>query len=336
MSPSPTGPTTLYLRDDSLPGTLADFVQRFSDEQGCADVLRRWKYHERRFACPRCGCEEFWFLPSRRLDECRGCHKQVSLTAGTVMHGTRKPLRLWFLAMYLFVSSKRGVSALELQRELGLAKYQTAWTWLHKLRDAVGGRMATPLDGHLELDETWEGGLRRGEPGRPKVKDRSALVMGAVEVSSQHACIGRIRLESVADGSADVVRDFLNDHVKRGAVLFTDDWRSYRAPMREHDCEHRPTNLSKASEDAHEILPAIHRVFSLLHRVLLGTYQGGVRRKHLPRYLAEFEFRFNRRNSKQRGLLFQRLLSCATQRESPYHWEIVGREDARTPLRLAG
>lgn len=330
------GSAVLYLRDDSLPGTLAEFVQRFSDEESCAAVLRRWKYHERGFECPQCGSAEAWYLPSRRLDECCCCHRQVSLTAGTVMHGTRKPLRLWFLAMYLFVSSKRGISALELQRELGLAKYQTAWTWLHKLRDAVGSRTTTPLQGNVELDETWEGGLRRGKPGRPKVGDRSALVMGAVEVSAQHACTGRIRLESVDNGSAEVVRDFLGNHVKKGAVLFTDDWRSYRAPAMEHGCDHRPTNISKSSEDAHETLPSIHRVFSLLHRVLLGTYQGGVRRRHLPRYLAEFEFRFNRRSSKQRGLLFQRLLSCATRREPPYFWEIVGREDARTPLLLAG
>ena len=336
MSPASAGSATLYLRDDSLPGTLAEFVQRFSDEQSCVAVLRRWKYQERGFACPRCGHDEAWYLPSRQLDECRRCHKQASLTAGTVMHGTRKPLRLWFLAMYLFVSSKRGISALELQRELGLAKYRTAWTWLHKLRDAVGGRATNPLEDHVELDETWEGGLRRGKSGRPHVGDRSALVMGAVEVSENHACSGRIRLESVDDGSAEAVRDFLSNHVKRGAVLFTDDWRSYRKPAREHDCDHRPTNVSKSGDGAHEVLPSIHRVFSLLHRVLLGTYQGGVRRKHLPRYLAEFEFRFNRRHSKQRGLLFQRLLSCATQREAPFHWEIVGREDAQTPLRLAG
>jgi len=331
-----TGSATLYLRDDSLPGTLAEFVQKFSDEESCAAVLRRWKYQERGFACPRCEHNEAWFLPSRHLDECRRCHKHVSLTAGTVMHGTRKPLRLWFLAMYLFIASKRGISALELQRELGLGKYQTAWTWLHKLRSAVGGRAgATALKGNVELDETWEGGLRRGKPGRPKVGDQSALVMGAVEVTTQHACSGRIRLESVEDGSADVVRDFLSNHVEEGSVLFTDDWRSYPAPMKEHACDHRPTNMSKSTDDAHVTLPSIHRVFSLLHRVLLGTYQGGVRRKHLPRYLAEFEFRFNRRRSKQRGLLFQRLLSCATREAPPCFWQIVGREDAFTPLPLA-
>ena len=323
-----------FLRDDSLPATLVEFIQEFSDEESCAAVLRRWKYHDRGFTCPKCGGHEAWHLPSRRLDECRHCGKQVSLTAGTVMHGTRKPLRLWFLAMYLFVSSKRGISALELQRELGLAKYETAWTWLHKLRDAVGGRATTQLHGNIELDETWEGGLRRGKPGRPKVGDRSALVMGAVEVSPQHACSGRVRLESVDSGSAEAFRGFLDEHVKDGSVLFTDDWGSYPTPCKEHDLDHRPTHVSKSTEQAHEALPSIHRVFSLLHRILLGTYQGGVRRKHLPRYLAEFEFRFNRRSSKQRGLLFQRLLSCATQRQSPYYWEIVGRYDGQTPLPL--
>jgi len=324
-----------YLRDDSLPGTLAEFVGEFTDDERCAAALRRWKYGERGFECPRCGGRESWYLPSRNLDECQMCHKQVSLTAGTVMHGTRKPLRLWFLAMYLFVSSKRGISALELQRELGLAKYKTAWTWLHKLRAAISMRPSTPLKGQVEMDETWEGGLRRGKPGRPKVGDRSALVMGAVEVSAQHACTGRIRLESVDDGSGEVVRDFLAEHIKPGSILFTDNWRSYRAPAEEAGHDHRSTTVSESEEKAHEILPAIHRVFSLLHRVLMGTYQGGVRRKYLPNYLAEFEFRFNRRTSKRRGLLFQRLLTCATRCAPPCHWEIVGRENASTPLPVA-
>ena len=321
-----------FPRDDTLPGTLAEFVVEFADEARCAEVLRRWKYGADGFGCPRCDGRVCWFLPSRNLDECSSCHHQVSLTAGTVMHGTRKPLRLWFLAMYLFVSSKRGVSALELQRELGLAKYRTAWTWLHKLRNAVAMRPTTALRGPVEIDETWEGGLRRGKPGRPKVGDRSALVMGAVEVTADRKGIGRVRLESVADGSGETFRDFLEEHVARGATLFTDDWRSYRKPAKDLAHELRATNISKSRERAHEVLPAIHRVFSLAHRVLLGTYQGGVRRKYLPSYLAEFEFRFNRRSSTRRGLLFQRLLACATRRTPPCHWEIVGRVDARTPL----
>ena len=141
--------------------------------------------------------------------------------------------------------------------------------------------------------------------------------MGAVEVSHQHACTGRIRLESVDDGSGQVVRGFFDEHIKPGSILHTDDWRSYREPAQEAGHDLRATNISKSKEGAHEVLPAIHRVFSLLHRVLLGTYQGGVRRKYLSSYLAEYEFRFNRRTSKRRGLLFQRLLTCVTRRAPP-------------------
>jgi hypothetical protein len=328
-------PVIPFPRDDSLPGTLAEFVVVYSDESRCAELLRRWKYGDDGFRCPRCDGHRAWYLPSRRLDECTGCHHQVSLTAGTVMHGTRKPLRLWFLAMYLFVASKRGISALELQRELGLATYRTAWTWLHKLRNAIAMRSTSPLRGPVEIDETWEGGLRRGKGGRPKVGDRSALVMGAVEVSRDRKGIGRIRLDSVHDGSAKTFKVFLKEHVTRGATLFTDDWRSYRRPAKDLGHDLRATNLSKCPDPAHLVLPAIHRVFSLIHRVLLGTYQGGVRRKYLPGYLAEFEFRFNRRSSASRGLLFQRVLACATRRSPPFHWEIVGRVDARTPLAAA-
>lgn len=319
-------------RDDSLPGTLAEFVAQFSDDDQCAALLRRWKYGEDGFRCPRCAGRRSWFLPSRRLDECAACHLQVSLTAGTVMHGTRKPLHLWFLAMYLFVSSKQGISALELQRELGLASYETAWTWLHKLRNAISMRSTTPLRHAVEIDETWEGGLRKGLKGRPKVGPGKALVMGAVEVGRDRKRLGRIRLESVEDGSAKTFQAFLEEHVERGASLFSDDWRSYRKPAKQLGHPHHPTNVSKSEAPAHIVLPAIHRVFSLLHRVLLGTYQGGVRRKYLPCYLAEFEFRFNRRTSNSRGLLFQRLLGNAVLRTPPYHWEIVGRADANTPL----
>ena len=196
-------------RDDSLPGSLAEFVRVYSDETRCAALLRRWKYGDSGFRCPRCDARRAWFLPSRRLDECTSCHLQVSLTAGTVMHGTRKPLRLWFLAMYLFVSSKQGISALELQRELELGCYETAWTWLHKLRNAIAMRTTAPLRDAVEIDETWEGGLRRGATGRPKVGHGKALVMGAVEVGRQRRRIGRIRLESVKDGSAATFKGFL-------------------------------------------------------------------------------------------------------------------------------
>jgi transposase-like protein len=315
-------------RDDSVPGTLPGFSERFSTEESCAEFLRIWKYGSSGFLCPRCGGRSAWFLRTRRLDECRRCHRQVSLTAGTVMEGTRKPLRDWFLAMFLFVVSKQGISAMDLSRQLGLS-YPTAWTWLHKLRAAVNTRRKLPLCGVVEADETWEGGLRKGEPGRPTVGEK-ALVAAAIEVRPREW--GRVRLASLEDGSAASLGPFLRENVETGSVLLTDDWRSYRRPAREQGLGHRPTNVSRSGKEAHEILPAVHRVFSLLHRVLLATYQGAVSQKHLPNYLAEYEFRFNRRTSGSRTLLFQRLLSAGVERSPPRYWEIVGRPDPETPL----
>ncbi len=140
-------------RDELFPGTLTEFIAIYGDEGACARFLRRWKYGEQGFRCPRCGHHQAWFLSSRRIDQCMACRKQVSLTAGTVMHGTRKPLALWFLAIYEFVVSKQGVSALELSRRLGVS-YPTAWTWLHKLRCAALNRPKTMLRGTVEADET--------------------------------------------------------------------------------------------------------------------------------------------------------------------------------------
>jgi transposase-like protein len=315
-------------RDDSLPSTLLGFSQRFSSEESCAALLRTWKYGPDGFHCPVCDGRSAWFLPSRHVDECTSCHRQVSLTSGTVMHGTRKPLRTWFMAMFLFVVSKQGISAMDLSRQLGLS-YPTAWTWLHKLRAAVNTRPRLPLAGEVEADETWEGGLRKGQGGRPTVGEK-ALVAGAIEIKEKGW--GRVRLASIEDGSAASLGAFLHENVVPGSVLRTDDWRSYRQPAREAGYTHLATNVSKSEKEAHEILPAIHRVFSLLHRVLLTTHQGAVSQKHLPNYLAEYEFRFNRRKSASRTLLFQRLLSASVQRAPPFYWEILGRPDGVTPL----
>ncbi|MCP4202809.1 MAG: IS1595 family transposase [bacterium] len=320
-------------RDDSLPGTLPEFTRKFSSDRACAALLRRWKYGEGGFRCPRCGGRRAWFLPSRRLDECTSCHKQISLTSGTVMHGSRKPLRLWFLAMFLFVVSKQGISAMDLSRQLGIS-YPTAWTWLHKLRAAVGTRPKTRLHGVVEADETWEGGVEHGHPGRPTVGKKKALIAGAIEVKRKKGW-GRLRLQSVESASATSLGAFLHEHVAPGSTLLTDDWRSYRRPAKEAGYKHIATNMKTVPAGAHTVLPGIHRVFALLHRVLLTTHQGAVSRKHLQNYVEEFAFRFNRRRSASRGLLFQRLLSAAVMRSPPCYWEILERPDPDTPLWMA-
>lgn len=316
-------------RDHTLPESLPAFSRRFSSERSCAKFLRRWKYGAAGFRCPRCGSSECWYLPSRHIDECRVCHKQVSLTSGTVMHGTRKPLRLWFHAMYEFVVSKQGISATELARRIGVT-LPTAWTWLHKLRAAAGTRPKEPLRGDVEVDETYEGGLEEGKRGRPRVGGKKALVAGAIEI--QEKKWGRLRLGSLKNATAQSLTAFLMENVEAGSTLLSDYWPAYIGAAKECGLAHVRTNVSRSQKKAHELLPAVHRVFSLLHRVLLTTFQGAVSKKHLPNYLAEYVFRFNRRTSASRVLLFQRLLTFAVRDRPPYYWEIIGRPDGKTPL----
>lgn len=321
--------TDALLRDDSLPGDLLEFMRRFSTEEACQGLLRRWKYGEQGFLCPGCGFDDAWHLAARRLDECRNCGRQTSLTAGTVFHKTRQPLARWFLAMFLFVSSKQGISAVELARQIGVS-YPTAWTWLHKLRSALGLRTTALLEGIVEVDETYEGGVEPGRMGRGALT--KVLVGGAVEIAPDDRGYGRARLRILPDASAESLKALMVTTIQRGSTVLTDAWKGYSAEAVD-GLDHWPLNIKQSGKEAHEVLPGVHRVFSLMHRVLLATHQGAVSRKHLQKYLDEFEFRFNRRHSSSRGLLFQRLLSCAVQSRPPAYWQILGRTDARTALR---
>ena len=323
--------TTPLLRDDALPASLFEFTRRFSTEASCERLLRRWKYGGAAFCCPRCGGSERWHLPARRLDECCGCGVQTSLTAGTVFHRTRAPLTKWLLAMYLFVSSKQGISAVELAREVGVS-YPTAWTWLHKLRSALGLRTTTLLDGPVEVDETYEGGVEHGKSGRGSVA--KALIGGALEISPDDKGYGRTRLRVIPDASARTLKKLLRETVQPGAEVLTDGWTGYSEEATA-GYKHYAVDVASSGKQAHEVLPGVHRVFSLMHRVLLATHQGAVSKKHLQRYLDEFGFRFNRRRSASRGLLFQRLLSSAVISKPPAYWQILGRPAPRTPLRRA-
>ena len=293
-------------RDDGIPSDLLAFRARFATEKACTAMLRRWRYPEG-FACPRCGGGRAWWLGGRRVHECRDCGRQTSLTAGTVFHGSRKPLRTWFLAMFLFVSSKRGISALELSRQLGLS-YPTAWSWLHKLRVAMEDRYQALLRGLVEVDEAYVGGLEEGRGGRSLRK--KALVAGAVEVPEARPGFGRARLAHLPDASKISLTDFVESQIHPSALVKTDGHRGYD-DLEKRGFRHLRIPLAGGAEKAHRIFPGVHRVFSLFKRLILGTYQGAASRKHLQKYLAEFEFRFNRRTSRSRGLLFQRLLSAA-------------------------
>jgi len=276
----------------------------FNTHEACRAYLARLRWPDG-FRCPGCGDDRSW--PVREvLLECAGCGCQTSVTAGTIFQDTRTPLPVWFRAMWWVTTQKNGASALGLQRVLGLKKYETAWTWLHKLRRAMVRPGRELLSGRVEVDETYLGGLEEGILGRQRAK-KALIVVAAQEDGNG---IGRIRMRQIADASADSLRTFLVSAIEPGTVIHTDGWRGYSSATAQ-GFVHSVTKLKKYMEPASELLPRVHRVISLLKRWLMGTHQGAVSHKHLDYYLDEFTFRFNRRRSQSRGKLFFRLAQQA-------------------------
>jgi transposase-like protein len=290
----------------------------FRSDAGCREYIRRLRWPEG-FTCPHCGViGEPWTM-SDGLLRCRSCHGRTSLTAGTVFQDTRKPLRMWFLAMWFVTSQKNGVSALGLQRVLGLGSYETAWTWLHKLRRAMVRPGRDCLAGAIEVDETYVGGPEEGKRGRRT--EAKAIVAVAAEKSGRG--IGRIRLRRVKDVSADSLLPFVQGAVVPGSVVHTDGWSGYSG-LAAAGYQHQVTVINGGRDPAHEVMPRVHNVASLLKRWLIGTHQGGIQHQQIDYYLDEFTFRFNRRRSQARGLLFHRLAQQAVAvAPAPYH-TIIG------------
>jgi len=228
------------------------------------------------------------------------------VTAGTIFQDTRKPLTLWFRAMWAVTSQKNGASAIGIQRELGLGSYDTAWTWLHKLRRAMVRPGRDRLAGSLEVDETFWGSEEEGMRGR-QTESKVLVVIAAQEDGKG---IGRIRMRRIPDASAQSLMPFVEDAIEPGSLVHTDGWSGYD-PLEGKGYRHRITLLKGRKESASDLLPRVHLVASLLKRWLLGTHQGAVSREHLDYYLDEFTFRFNRRNSRSRGKLFLRLAEQA-------------------------
>lgn len=298
---------------NEYPGNLIEFIDWFPSDETCMEYLEAVRWPEG-FRCPKCGSEEFWPVRGRALKECAGCHHQTSATAGTIFDGTRKSLRLWFFTMWLVTAEKNGISAMGLQRELGFSRYETAWTWLHKLRRAMVRPDRDRLSGLVEIDETYVGGDAEGLRGRGAEKKH--IVVIAAEEKPEG--MGRIRLRRIPNASGKSLRAFVQDVVEPGATIRTDGWTGY-SRLQTLGYEHDIINLSRSEEMASELLPHVHRVASLLKRWLLGTHQGIVAGKHLDYYLDEFTFRFNRRKSRERGKLFYRLVQQSVQID-PISW----------------
>lgn len=287
------------------PRTFQEVDEWFRSESSCRDYIRRLRWPNG-FICPHCGWSGKPWMTSRGLLHCRNCQGQTSVIAGTIFEGTRKPLRIWFIAMWYVTNQKNGVSALGLQRVLGIRSYKTAWTWLHKLRRAMVRPGRDSLGGIVEVDETYVGGTEPGKRGRET--ETKAIVVVAAEKNGRG--IGRIRLRRIKDVSGSSLLSFVESAVKVGTVVHTDGWSGYSG-LTAAGYKHEVTVLSTDPDPAHVVMPRVHRVTALLKRWLLGTHQGGVQHAHLDYYLDEFVFRFNRRHSKARGLLFHRLAQQA-------------------------
>ena len=289
---------------ESYPRNLAEFEARFSSEEACREYLVRLRWPEG-FRCPRCGEGKTWPVRGVLL-QCAACGYQSSVTAGTIFQDTRKPLTLWFRAMWAVTSQKNGASAKGLQRVLGLGSYDTAWTWLHKLRRAMVRPGRDRLSGVVEVDETYWGSEEESVRGRQS-GNKVLIVIAAQEDGKG---IGRIRMRRIPDASAGSLMPFIEEAVEPGSIVHTDGWLGYD-PVERTGYRHRITILKGQSESASGLLPRVHLAASLLKRWLLGTHQGAVSEEHLDYYLDEFTFRFNRRRSRSRGKLFQRLAEQA-------------------------
>ena len=290
---------------DDFPRDLAELERRFATEDACHAYLVQLRWPEG-FRCRRCGQAKAW--PVRRLLlQCAACGHQTSVTAGTIFQDTRTPLTTWFRAMWWVTNQKTGVSALGLQRTLGLRSYKTAWSWLHKLRRAMVRPGRDRLTGRVEVDEAYIGGVHPGRGGRQT--ETKALVAVAVQVEARQR-LGRIRLRRLLDASGPSLTGFVQDAIEPGSLVHTDGWMGYE-PLRRHGYRHRVTFLQGQAKSPSQLMPHVHQVVSLLKRWLLGTHHGAVTHEHLDYYLDEFTFRFNRRRSRSRGKLFFRLAQQA-------------------------
>lgn len=287
------------------PLSRGQFEARFPDDAACADFLAQRRWPEG-FVCPACEGRKGWPLKGKRFTwECAACGRQTSVMAGTVMHRSHLPLKAWFMAAHILTSHSNGISALQLQAQLGLGSYKTAWLLLHKLRRAMVNPGRSLLQDLVEVDETEIPLRRKDDP--PAARGRSPVgkmfVAGAVELSPEGQP-RRIRLAPIADFSAATLAPFVAAVAAPGATVITDGWPGYaRLPGHVHDAK------VVGSTAAHVVLEWTHRVFSNLKRWGLGVFHG-LRHQHLQRYLDEFVFRWNRR--RHTAPAFDTLLGIAT------------------------
>lgn len=303
------------------PTNQLEFERMFKTEQSCIDYLVsiRWPHG---FECPVCGSIRSWEKSNDRF-ECIDCHKETTVTNGTIFHKSTKPLLVWFNAIWWMVAQKNGVSAKGLQKILGLGSYQTAWTWLHKFRRLMILSGRTKLQGIVEVDEVLVGGKVSGKRGRGA--EAKSLIAVAVEVIGRKT--GRARLAKISDASSESLLAFIQNNVEPASTIITDGWPSYNELIKK-GYQHQ-VQKATVKEEEEEILPNVHRIASLLKRWLLGTHQSYLNKNKLEYYLDEYVFRYNRRTSKSRGLLFLRLIEQGVTAEPISYENVIKNQHGR-------
>lgn len=298
----------------SFPTSLPAFIRRFPDERAAFQYLIEARWPGGKFDCPKCGGTDAYAHDKRMLLECKTCGYQLSATAGTVMHRSKQPLMSWLLAAWLLVTDKRGLSAMGLQRELGIGRYETAFQMLHKLRAGMVAPDREKLRGRVEVDETF---LMGGpQTGKAEATENVAVV-GAVEVRG--AKLGRVRFRHLSPRNMAGFMEFLSDTVEPGTTVVTDAAVSYKRMIPDAGYRH-VVESTRDGLPQDEVLRGFHLAVSLLKRYLSGTYHGAVSPKHVQAYLNEYAFRFNRRDNLYAA--FQRVLGIGTSVEGPTYASI--------------
>ena len=298
-----------------FPMSILEFQRRFADDAACLDYLAMSRWPEG-FCCPGCGGRRAWVLARRHLWECAACGRQTSVTAGTIMDHTHLPLTLWFWSAYLMATHTPGISAVQLQRQLGISRYETAWFILHKLRRAMIAPERGLLAGEAEVDEAFVGGRN---PGRRGGRDRTGKAVVAVAVEVRGTGSGRIRLQALPNANGDTLLGFVQATIRPAAIVHTDGWSGYRY-LKAAGYDHRPVSQHYRLADRKLILPRAHRAISNLKTWIAGTHRG-TSVKHLQVYLDEFTFRHNRRHTPMAA--FQTLLGLSAHHPPATYREIT-------------
>ena len=281
------------------PKNYRELIAKYNTNEACVDFLASVRWPEG-FVCSRCGASDGW-KSSRYLWVCHQCEYHASVLAGTIFQDTKLPLPLWFQMIWWFVGQKSGASALSLQGNFGIGSYRTAWQLLEKLRSCMVVTGRSLLSGKVEVDEAFLGGENNKE-----------IVMVAAEIRGK--ATGRIRMRHIHSRTSEEIQKFIMETIEPGATIISDQFKSYVKIVEKgyaHEPQKKPYFWENASGDDERLMPRVHRAISLVKRWYYGTYHGRIEAKNLQNYLDEFVFRFNRRTSGSRGLLFFRMVDTA-------------------------